>query len=277
MAIAGTGRPGHGFVRGGSLSRHSYSVCVQTDSNSAEWLRQYAPDPDLCNLRKTTIVAVAGSLEEFGIMLQALGSADEAALDVSGTDGSDQEAVLAIGVLTRIAAELVGVSGRLLSGSHHYAGAALLRQVVEIEYLTWAFAHKQRDAVDWLNSTHEERMSLFTPAQLRKTSGGRFNTRDYRNHCEQGGHPVPLAAILLGGANRGSAQVLLVDLLLHCWRIVDNLSEWLRASSAASDPIVRPLFSVKLMLSKWGDRDPLYARVCSMDHPDVANASTFDG
>ena len=276
-ADTGTARPGHGLVRGGSLRGHSYSVCVQTDSSPVEWLRQFAPDPDLCSLRKTTIIAVASGLEEFGVMLQALGSADGAAVDVSGTDGSDHDAVLAIGVLTRIAAELVGVSGRLLSGSHHYAGAALLRQVVEIEYLTWAFAYKQRDAVDWLNSTHEERVSLFTPAQLRKTSGGRFNTRDYRNHCEQGGHPVPLAAILLGGANRGSAQVLLVDLLLHCWRIADNLSEWLRASSAALDPIAQPLVSVKLMLSKWGDRDPLYAWACSMDDPDVANASTFEG
>ena len=249
---------------------------MQTDSSSAELLRRYAPDPDLCSLRKTTVIAVAGSLEEFGIMLQALGSTDDAALDVSRTAGSNQEAVLAVGVLTRIAAELVGVSGRLLSGSHHYAGAALLRQVVEIEYLTWAFAHKQRYAVGWLNSTHEERMSLFTPAQLRQISDGRFSTRDYRNHCEQGGHPVPLAAILLGGANRGSAQVLRLDLLLHCWRIADNLSKWLRASSAASDPISRPLFSARFMLAKWGDRDPLYAWACSIDGPDVANASAFD-
>ena len=165
---------------------------MQTDSNSAELLRRFAPDPDLCSLRKTTITGVADRLEESGIMLQALGSADEAASDVSRTAGSDYEAVLAVGVLTRIAAELVGVSGRLLSGSHHYAGAALLRQIVEVEYLTWAFANNERDAVDWLDSTHQERMSLFTPARLRDLSDGRFNARDYQHHCEQGGHPVPL-------------------------------------------------------------------------------------
>ena len=72
---------------------------MQTDSSSAEWLRRFAPDPDLCSLRKATIIGVAGSLEEFGIMLHALGRADEAALDVSRTDGSDHEAVLAVGVL----------------------------------------------------------------------------------------------------------------------------------------------------------------------------------
>ena len=185
--------------------------------------------------------------------------------------------MLAVGVLTRIAAELVGVSGRLLSGCHHYAGAALLRQVVEIEYLTWAFAHKQRDAVAWLNSTHGERMSLFSPAKLREISDGRFNSHDYRIHCEQGGHPVPLAAMLLGGVNRWSAQGFLVDLLLHCWRIADNLSEWLRASSAGFRSYCSAVFSAKRMLAEWGNRDPLYAWACSIDGPDVANAYTFDG
>ena len=249
---------------------------MQTDSSSAEWLRRFALDPDLCSTRKTTIIGVSGSLEEFGIKLQALGNADEAAFDVSLTDGGDHEAVLAVGVLTRIAAELVGVSGRLLSGSHHYAGAALLRQVVEIEYLTWAFANNERDAVDWLNSTHRERMSLFTPARLRDISDGRFNTRDYQHHCEQGGHPVPLAAILLGGLNKGSAQVRLVDLLLHSWRIADNLCAWLRTATAAADAILRPLYSARRSLSKWGQRDPLYAWVCSMDSPDEANRPVSD-
>ena len=246
---------------------------MQTDSNSAELLRRFAPDPDLCSLRKTTITGVADRLEESGIMLQALGSADEAASDVSRTAGSDYEAVLAVGVLTRIAAELVGVSGRLLSGSHHYAGAALLRQIVEVEYLTWAFANNERDAVDWLDSTHQERMSLFTPARLRDLSDGRFNARDYQHHCEQGGHPVPLGAILLGGLNIGSAQVLLVDLLLHCWRIADNLCAWIRTSIVASDAILMPLNSARRSLSNWGERDPLYAWACSMDSPDEANGS----
>ena len=241
---------------------------MQTDSNSAEWLRRFAPDPDLCRIRKTTIINVANSLEKFGIMLQALGSADEAALDVSLTDGSDHEAVLAVGVLTRIAAELVGVSGRLLSGAHHYAGAALLRQVVEIEYLTWTFANNERDAVDWLNSTHQERISLFTPARLRNTSDGRFGARDYQNHCEQGGHPVPLGEILLGGRNKESAQVLLVDLLLHCWRVADNLCAWILTLMSKSDAILMPLNSARRSLNKWGERDPLYTWACSLDSPD---------
>ena len=249
---------------------------MQTDSSSAEWLRRFAADPDLCSLRKTTIIGVAGRLEEFGIMLHALGRADAAALDVSRTDGSDHEAVLAVGVLTRIAAELVGVSGRLLTGSHHYAGAALLRQVVEIEYLTWAFANNERDAVEWLHSTHQERMSLFTPARLRDVSDGRFNARDYQNHCEQGGHPVPLAAILLGGLNIGSAQVLLVDLLLHCWRIADNLCAWIRTSTSASDAILMPLYSATRSLSEWRERDPLYEWACSLDSPDEWNRAVSD-
>lgn len=108
----------------------------------------------------------------------------------------------------------------------HYAGAALLRQVVEIEYLTWTFKEGHRSANKWLQSTHEERLIVFTPGPLRKTSKGRFLNKDYQDHCEQGGHPVSRGSFLLGGKNPGSAQVLLVDLIVHCWRTWDQVVQW---------------------------------------------------
>jgi hypothetical protein len=51
-----------------------------------------------------------------------------------------------------------------------YAGAALLRQIVEIEYPTWTFKEKYRDPEKWLQSTHQKRMKDFSPAQFRKTA-----------------------------------------------------------------------------------------------------------
>lgn len=57
-------------------------------------------------------------------------------------------------MVAQIGADLLEAFAALLSGSNHYAGAALLRQVVEVEYLTWAFAYHERDAPAWLNSTH---------------------------------------------------------------------------------------------------------------------------
>jgi hypothetical protein len=41
--------------------------------------------------------------------------------------------MVAIGVLARIAADLLEAASVLLSGTNHYAGAALLRQTVEVE------------------------------------------------------------------------------------------------------------------------------------------------
>ena len=43
--------------------------------------------------------------------------------------------------------------------------------------MTWAFANQKRDAATWLNSTHEERRRMFTPARLRSESDGRFLRR----------------------------------------------------------------------------------------------------
>ncbi len=99
------------------------------------------------------------------------------------------DAADAVGFLLQMAGELLRAAARLLSDGEQYAGCALLRQVTEIEYLTWTIKEKHRSAIDWLKSTHEERMRRFSPAQLRKTSKGRFLDEDYRDHCEQGGPP----------------------------------------------------------------------------------------
>ena len=120
-----------------------------------------------------------------------------------------------------MAGELGLAAGRLLSAGEHYAGAALVRQVVEIEYLTWTFKEGYRNPEKWLKSTHSDRMKLFSPGELRKTSKGRFLSKDYQDHCEQGGHPVSRGSFLLAGESPGSAQLLLVDLLCHSWRTWD--------------------------------------------------------
>lgn len=171
--------------------------------------------------------------------------------------GNGDDALVGIGVLTQIGAELLDASGALLSGTNHYAGAALLRQIVEVEYLTWAFAHQKRDAAAWLNSTHDDRRRLFSPAGLRNESAGHFLSADYGHHCEQGGHPVPRAIPLLASADPVHSQLLLVDLLLHSWRTCDNLMAWSQARDAG--PLTEPLRSVQKEFAEWGRVDPLYA------------------
>lgn len=173
------------------------------------------------------------------------------------TRGNGDDALVGIGVLTQIAADLLDAAGALLSGTNHYAGAALLRQIVEVEYLTWAFANQKRDAADWLNSTREDRRRMFAPAGLRSESDGHFLSADYGHHCEQGGHPVPRAIPLLGSSDPVHSQLLLVDLLLHGWRTTDNIAGW--AKDRDTGPLLTELRAVQEGFAEWGLADPLYA------------------
>ncbi|HUE82856.1 MAG TPA: hypothetical protein VMM84_12155 [Pyrinomonadaceae bacterium] len=170
-----------------------------------------------------------------------------------------QQEIYAVGLLMQMAGELALSAGRLLSGGEHYAGSALVRQIVEIEYLTWTFKEGHRSANKWLQSTHDERMKLFSPRELRKTSKGRFLSRDYQHHCEQGGHPVPLGSFLLGAQSPGSAQMLLVDLIVHCWRTWDQVVQWSTATPQAAAIVLAQGQQISARLNQWGKRDPMYA------------------
>jgi hypothetical protein len=105
---------------------------------------------------------------------------------------------------------------------------------------------------------------------LRANSRGRFLFKDYQDHCEQGGHPVPRGIPLLGGQEVGLAQVLLVDLLTHCWRTWDQVSNWLMNLDKAQQ-IGLPKAGVKISqrLNECGKRDPIYALMVEL-HPDPA-------
>jgi len=132
---------------------------------------------------------------------------------------------VAVSLLLRVAGPLVSASADLFTDGRHYAAAALLRQLVEVEYLAWAFDARDSDAERWLRSTAEERRDFFAPAKLRKAAQGKFRSQDYGHHCEMGGHPVPSSAILLNG-DEINCQLLLSDLLGHTGRIWDHLLDW---------------------------------------------------
>jgi hypothetical protein len=101
-------------------------------------------------------------------------------------------------------------------------------------------------------------MKEFSPSALRKTSKGRFLSKDYQNHCEQGGHPVLRGAHLLGGGNKDGVQVLIADMITHIWRTWDQINAYSKTFAeitpifAAASSKIYPLFR------KWGDSDPIY-------------------
>lgn len=212
----------------------------------------------LWRLRKKTAIATARDLVAVG-----QGMVDAA------SNGRTLDSVDAMGLLLQMAGELMLASANLLSNGELYAGAALLRQVTEIEYLTWAIKENYRSAENWLRSTYKERMSLFAPAQLRRTSKGRFLDKDYRDHCELGGHPTPRGIVLLGGKETGVAQANLVDLLTHCWRIWDQVSAWSAGFPRARRVVVAWHTRVSGRLNEWGKRDPIYKAMVEL-RPDTS-------
>jgi hypothetical protein len=138
-------------------------------------------------------------------------------------NGSDE--TVALSLLLRIGAQLTGAAASLFKTGNDYAAAALVRQVVEIEYLAWAFETRDADAERWLRSDREIRENFFSPRKLRGASSGKFRSKDYGYHCECGGHPVPGSTLLLG-ENRAHGQVIFSDLLGHTGRIWDHVVRW---------------------------------------------------
>lgn len=166
--------------------------------------------------------------------------------------GSDE--TVAIAILLRIAAELIAMSADLFMSGKAYAAAALIRQMVEIEYLAWAFETRNHDAERWLRSDKAERQEFFTPAKLRKAAGERFRSKDYGYHCELGGHPAPTSAILLDGEPLIS-QMLLSDSIGHADRIWDHLVGWARLQNEGF--VLERSAEMSARFAEWKSKDTL--------------------
>lgn len=151
-------------------------------------IRQAAVDPVGIAARMDFAKFTAETFKDLGEKLFVCGH-------ILGTDrrdgvspfGHGDDAVVAVSMLLRIGSEIVSGCADLVGSGRYYAGAALVRQLVEVEYLAWAFEKNDKESRRWLRSTREERHSFFTPAKLRKAADGHFRSADYSFHCELGG------------------------------------------------------------------------------------------
>jgi hypothetical protein len=215
-----------------------------------------ATDSELIDLRYALAEFCSVQLNEVGIELEALGR-------VIGSDrvrgispfGHGSDETVAVSVLLRITSQITSASADLFSDGRCYAAAALLRQMVEIEYLAWAFETRDGDAERWLRSTQDERLEFFKPAKLRAAAQGKFRGKDYGYHCELGGHPVPGSVILLNG-DTAVSQLLLSDLLGHIGRIWDHLVGWAR-ENVNGTPILQRGLEMSVRFQEWKLKDLL--------------------
>ena len=237
-------------------------------NEAIRFINEAALDSSLVTHRRDLLNFTADIFSRVGDELHAVGhifGPDRAAGISPSGHGSDE--IVAVSVLLRIAGQLTSASNDLFADGRHYAAAALLRQMVEIEYLAWAFQTRSNDGAKWLRSTAEERRSFFTPAKLRKAANGKFRGEDYGHHCEFGGHPVPGSVALLKNSQTMS-QLLVADLLGHTGRIWDHLVGW-SASNDWAMPLHTRQESMNSRYAAWKAADGL----ASLPPPGTANPS----
>lgn len=215
-----------------------------------------AADPYQVRVRHELAKFTAQTFAQVGAELHAIGhifGPDRVAGVSPNGHGSDE--VVAVSLLLRIAGQLTSASAELFAEGRQYAAAALLRQLVEVEYLAWAFHTRDRDAERWLRSTGEERRTFFSPAKLRQAANGRFRGKDYGYHCELGGHPVPGAEVLFRNDPQFS-ELLLSDLLGHTGRTWDHILDWSAGNDWAA-PIHQRREAVHVRYQEWKQSDTL--------------------
>lgn len=200
----------------GSLDQQKYKEMIHSAARDTS---QVALRFELARLFAKTAGAAGEELHVLGYIV----GPDRAAGISPFGNGSDE--AVAVSILLQVAAQLASASTDLFHDGRLYAAAALLRQLVEVEYLAWAFETRNGEAERWLRSDKQERDAFFTPSKLRKAAGGKFRTKDYGYHCELGGHPVPGSGLLLGHSSETS-QLLLSDLLGHAGRIWEHFVGW---------------------------------------------------
>ena len=180
--------------------------------------------------------------------------------------GSD--ATVGIGIVAQTAGELTAGALLLLEHGNEYGAAALLRQLVEVEYLAWAFAEDEEEAANWLRATNDERKRSWQPRHMREKSGGRFRGSDYGWHCKMGGHPTKEGARLLPDHTPWPSFWATVDLATHGSSIWEYLTvaldrigyEWVLEKDE--------LASVDPAIAEWRQNDVVRAQLATIIEPD---------
>lgn len=138
-------------------------------------IRRAGKDPRLVECRANLARFAASVFATVGRELRAVGhiiGPDRVTAASPWGHGSDE--TVAVSVILRIGSQLISASADLFADGRTYAAAALTRQIVEVEYLAWAFEARDRDAERWLRSSRREREAFFRPAKLREAAMGKF-------------------------------------------------------------------------------------------------------
>lgn len=222
----------------------------------AEFERRVA-DSSAHNARVEFCEHASEAINSSGRVLWAFGCA---------VDMPDREG---LALVSQAAGELSMATVDLYRAERWYAGAALVRQFIECEYLVYLFAQDPAHAVKWRQSTREERLDFFKPATMRTMSNGKFRSEEYASHCERGGHPSPMGSSLLAEHTAtllGKNRYLWCDLAQHLERYWDSFTLAVDALKLGHVGIVQTARAeFPSWRAKWQELDPLSTWVTIKD------------
>jgi len=181
-------------------------------------------DPVAAASRLSLCETISQTLGRLGRLLWVVG-------DIIGNDrktgaspfGFGDDRTVGVATVAQIGGALSDAVVSLLKAGNLYAASALIRQLVEVEYLAHAFANDHEVAAGWLRANREARLAFWTPGAVRKRAGGYFLASDYWGHCDLGGHPTTEGMNLLPGLIHLSVTVLWADLAGHLARTWENI------------------------------------------------------
>lgn len=190
-------------------------------ANVRSALRAALRDSDAQQSRRALGGALEGGFADLGPKLREMGNIfGQDRVEQTSPFGNGSDWVVALGYVCELAASLISGAMLLIEAENAYGAAALTRQLVEVEYVSWAFAEDHAEAAAWLRSNRDERLQRWQPRHLRQRSEGRFRGEDYGTHCEMGGHPTPEGARVLIGGGVQVGEVVLQEVVMH------GLSTW---------------------------------------------------
>jgi hypothetical protein len=193
--------------------------------------------------------------------------------------GFGNDDVVGLAAVCQVGGELARGAIDLLKADNPYGALALVRQLVEVEYLAAAFAEEDAIAGEWLRANRGARLNFWSPGELRKRSGGKFLSDDYWDHCDRGGHPTREGLYLLPGQGGIPPAFHWADLAGHLYsiwssvvRAVDARGELFAGDPQAAFP------DVAKATSSWLEKDKLTLVLRAMHgrvrrSPDGDNAS----
>jgi hypothetical protein len=239
-------------------------------SREEELFKEAVTDEEAQGARVRLCYLLNDALNDYGIKLFVTGNA------IAGgpTKAQDPEVkdmlerMIGLSCIVQIAGELGVTCVKLVETDQFYASFALVRQIVECEYLCRAFAQDQDEARKWLNATRAQRLSLWSPKHMRERSEGEFRDKDYAVHCEIGGHPTPRAFMLLRPSRTMPANAIWGELAVHLANV------WSHTTRAIPEMIL-PLLDrkpgpqgraadVTAKVNEWLSSDPVLGTVSQL-------------